>query len=264
MSPKLDGKVAIVTGGGRGIGKAIAQRFATEGADLAITFNKSVEEAKTVADSIRSDGRRCLALKTDVSNLPQVRNMIERVVKEFGRIDVLVNNAGVHGVGGLNEVDEEQWDSVLGTNLKGMYFCSQAASKHMIRSGGGSIVNMSSVGGILPGGTHTYTISKIGVIGLTRALAIEMAERNVRVNAICPGAIRTEMFERNWGQKKLLKYRLMAIPMKRVAEPDEVAKVASFLASDDSSYVTGQAIVVDGGSSLALYQFISRVKKSLS
>jgi len=263
MSLRHAGKVALVTGGGRGIGKAIALRFASEGADLVITYNKSAEEAKVVADKIRSDGRRCLALKTDISKLSEVKSLIDQVMKEFGRIDLLVNNAGVHGAGGVDEVDEAQWESVLGTNLKGMYFCSQAASKHMARSGGGSIVNMSSVGAMLPGGADTYTISKLGVIGLTRAMALELAAKNVRVNAICPGAIRTEMFDRNWGEERLLKYRLMAIPMKRVAEPDEVAKVASFLASDDASYITGQAIVVDGGTSLSLYQFISRVRESL-
>lgn len=258
MTPRLEDKVALITGGAKGIGRAVVIRCAREGANVAFTYNTSDKPAVEVEKEVKTLGRGVLVLKADISKKDDVKAVVDGAVARFGRVDVLVNNAGVHGSGGNQPVDEAEWDRVLGTNLKGTYMLSQAIAKVMRKQNGGAMVNVSSIGAVLPAGSDTYMISKLGVIGITRTMAVELAPYNIRVNAVCPGAVQTEMFDRNFGDERLRKNRLMAIPMQRVASPDEVARVVTFLGSEDASYVTGQSLLVDGGSSLALFQYIKR------
>lgn len=257
MTLRLENKVAVVTGGAKGIGKAVVIRCAQEGANIVFTYNTSDKPAAEVEKEVKALGREVLVLKADISKGGDVRTVVGHTVARFGRIDLLVNNAGVHGSGGQS-ADEAEWDRVLGTNLKGTYMLSQAVAKVMRKQSAGAMVNVSSIGAVLPAGSDTYMISKLGVIGITRTMAVELAPYNIRVNAVCPGAVQTEMFDRNFSDEKLRKNRLMAIPMQRVASTDEIARVVAFLGSEDASYVTGQALLVDGGSSLALFQYIKR------
>ena len=242
----LEGRVAIVTGARRGLGEAIALTLAEAGADVVIC-DIVVEEGllEAVAKKIRRFGRRSLALQTDVTQKTDVDNMVQKVMEEFGAIDILVSNAGIIVWTPLLEHSEEEWDAVLDTNLKGYYLCSQAVGRRMVERKKGNIINIASM--LAFRGGSAYNISKAGVVNLTRGLARELASYNVRVNAIAPGAVKAEMSKRLWSDPETLKQIEAEIPLGRIAEPSDVSSVAVFLASDASRYITGSTIVVDGG-----------------
>lgn len=245
----LEGKVAIVTGGRRGIGRAIALGFAEAGADVAVC-DCVVEDGElgAVAEEIQRLGRRSLAVQTDVSRKSEVDNLVERVTEQFGAIDILVNNAGIVTAGPLVDISEDEWDRTIDVNLKGCHLCSQAAGKRMIERKRGNIINIASQFGMRAAIERgPYCASKAGVILLTRVLAIELVGYNIRVNAIAPGAVKTPASWRWWSDPETLKQYEATIPMGRMAEPSEIVGAALFLASDASSYVTGHTLLVDGG-----------------
>lgn len=245
----ISGKVALVTGARRGIGRGISLELAREGADVAINDVKSPEQAETVAAEIRALGRRAIVVMADVTQPGQVQAMIEQVVHELGGLDILVNNAGVESIIPLLEITPEEWERVTHINLKGEFLCAQAAARQMIATGkGGAIINLGSVqaGMVLPGRAH-YAPSKRAVEALTANLAVELAPYGIRVNCINPGLIDTDMT--SWVMKSpdILPIVLDKIALKRAGQPSEIGHVVVFLASDKASYVTGQSLYVDGG-----------------
>ncbi len=247
---RLKGRTAIVTGGRRGIGRSIALALAGAGADVVIADIVADDgRLEGVAAEVKALGRRCLAIRADISSRPDVEKMARQAVKKFGRIDILVNCAGVWMPGQtLIETPEENWDKVIDTNLKGTYFCCQAVGKIMARQAGGNIINLSSQVGLNPGiGAGAYSISKAGIIMLTRQLALELAGKNVRVNALAPGIVKTDFNIELWKNPEAERQISLGVPLGRLAEPEDVARAALFLASDDSSYITGAVIPVDGG-----------------
>jgi NAD(P)-dependent dehydrogenase (short-subunit alcohol dehydrogenase family) len=246
----LKGKTAIVTGGRRGIGKAIALAFAGAGADLAICDNTMADGrlAETV-EQIEQFGAQCLAIQTDVSKRADVENMVQAAALKFGKIEILVNCAGIWLPGEtLIECSEENWDRVIDTNLKGCYLCCQAAGKHMAANKKGSIINISSQVGLTPGaGAGAYPVSKAGIIMLTRQLALEMAEYGVRVNALAPGIVKTDFNADFWKDPEKEKQASGMVPLSRLAEPEDIAEAALFFASDSASYITGEVLAINGG-----------------
>ena len=246
----LKGKVAIVTGGGRGIGRAIALAFAREGAIVVV--NDIDQAADDTAKEITSMGSQALAVKANVSNSEEVNKMIETVAGKFGRIDILVNNAGISMARPSEDLTEEEYDRVLDVNLKGVFLCSQAVGRVMIKQKSGRIINISSTNGLFGQKARAaYDASKGGVVAITRSLAVEWAKNGVIVNSIAPGWVRTEMFahleRRGIYDQKAQRAMIREIPMKRLGDPTDIANTAIFLASDLCSYITGQIIVVDGG-----------------
>jgi len=242
----LRDKVSIVTGGAQGIGRAIAIRLAQGGSDVAICDLKS-ELAKNVEEEIRSLGRRALSLKVDVSKASEVREMVRRVLEFFGRLDIIVNNAGICQVISIEKMTEEDWDRVMAVNLKSVFLCSQAVMGIMKKQGWGRIINMGSVagkiGGILTGAN--YSVSKAGVICFTKALARELASFGITVNAVAPGVIETQM-TRDICQGDWNSY-LKVIPLGKIGSPEDVANAVAFLASDEAQYITGEILDVNGG-----------------
>ncbi|MAF86184.1 MAG: short-chain dehydrogenase [Dehalococcoidales bacterium] len=246
----LEGKVAIVTGGKRGIGKAIALAFAEAGADVAICSRVIKDgELQATANEIQGLGRRSLAVQADITRKTDVDNLVQRVVDEFTAIDILVNNAGIYFVDPpLLDVPEGDWDKIINVNLKGHYLCSQAVGKRMVDRKAGNIINIASELAIKPSSeAGVYCIAKAGVVMLTRVLAKELASYNIRVNAIAPGAARTKMLEYLLSDSEALKQYEAQIPLGRIAEPGDIIGTALFLASEASSYITGHTILVDGG-----------------
>lgn len=244
----LAGKTAIVTGGSRGIGKAIALTFAEAGADVVICSRDLDGKLKPAVEEIRRLGRRSLAVLADVTQKAAVDNLVQRTMDEFGAIDILVNSIGTVVRASVVEHSEEDWDKVMDTNLKSYFLCSRAVARIMMDQKRGNIISIASLRGIQAApGRVSYSVSKAGVIMLTRVLALEFASYNIRVNAIAPGWIKTEMTEPFWGDPKANEEITATIPMRRWAMPDEMASVALFLASDASSYVTGHTLVADGG-----------------
>jgi 3-oxoacyl-[acyl-carrier protein] reductase len=246
MTDKLNAKIAIVTGGARGIGGEIAKAFAAEGADVGIADRLEEAAASTVLSAIAASGRRSLFVKTDVSDEHQVRAMVDAAIAEFGRVDILVNDAGTVSQVAFDELEVAEFDRVLGVNLRGVFLCSRFVIPGMLERQSGVIINVASqlgqIGGIEM--VH-YSASKAGVIGLTKALAREVSTRGVRVNAIAPGPILTDMMAEEteeWAARKLAE-----LPMGRFGQPHEVAPTAVFLASDDSSYYVGQTLCPNGG-----------------
>ncbi|MEM3399264.1 MAG: 3-oxoacyl-ACP reductase family protein [Candidatus Micrarchaeia archaeon] len=237
---KLLGKVALITGASRGIGKAIAEKFASEGAKVIINYNKSEKEAKELADRIGG-----IPIKADVSKSKEVKNMFDIVLRDCGRLDILVNNAGIaHWAQSLEEVNEENWDRIMAVNLKGVFLCSHIAFPIMKKQGGGRIINIASTAGIKGSSAALhYNASKAGVISLTRTYA-NMLAPIIQVNAIAPGYTDTEMQNHLKGERR--KRVIETIPARRFATPEDVAEVALFLATCND-YITGQVIVVDGG-----------------
>ena len=242
----LKDKVALITGASRGIGRAIALKFAQNGANVIINYSSSQSQAENLKEEIEKIGTKAMIIKCDVSNSDEVNQMFSQIEKEFGRLDVLVNNAGITKDGLILRMNEEDFDKVIAINLKGAFLCAKAAAKMMVKQRFGNIINISSVVGITGNiGQANYAASKAGIIGLTKSLAKELASRNIRVNAIAPGFIKTDMTEVL--SDKVKETMLSSIPLGRFGEADEVANVALFLASSLSSYITGQVIVVDGG-----------------
>jgi NAD(P)-dependent dehydrogenase (short-subunit alcohol dehydrogenase family) len=218
--------------------------FAKAGADVVVA-SRRLPVLEKVAEEIRALGKRSLAVQTDISRKTDVDNLVRRVMGEFGAIDILVNNSGVLIRGRVLDLDEDEWDKVIDTNLKGYYLCCRAVGKGMVERKKGNIINIASIGAFR--GDSPYNVSKAGVVNLTRGLARELASYNIRVNAIAPGSIITEMIKDLWSDPERLKQEEARIPLGRVAEPSEIANAALFLASDMSSYITGHTIVVDGG-----------------
>ncbi len=243
---ELKGKTALVTGASRGIGRAIAIYLAELGAQVAVNYSSSEQRALEVVEAIKEKGGRAIAVKADVSNPQEVEAMFERVLEEFGGLDILVNNAGITRDGLLIRMKQEDWDAVLDTNLNGVYNCSKAAAKIMVKKRRGKIINISSVVGVAGNaGQANYAAAKAGVIGFTKAIARELAPRNIQVNVVAPGFIETDMTAAL--PEAVKQEMLKQIPLGRYGDPMDVAYVVGFLASDKSQYITGQVIHVDGG-----------------
>jgi 3-oxoacyl-[acyl-carrier protein] reductase len=241
----LDGKVALVTGAGRGIGRAIAETLAGQGADLALCDVQQEWLADTAA-AVQAKGRRAAAFAVDVRQADQVDAAVTGAIEALGKLDILVNNAGITKDTLLVRMSEEDWDAVLSVNLKGTFLFSKAAARPMMKQRSGAIINIASIIGLIGNaGQCNYAASKGGVIALTKSVAKELAARNVRVNAVAPGFIQTRMTEVL--PEEVRKKMLEAIPMARLGTPDDVANVVLFLASDASSYMTGQVLSVNGG-----------------
>ena len=248
---KLDGKVAVVTGASRGIGKAIAETFAREGADVVVNYVKSENEAKEVVKQIKAMGRRAFAVKADVSKRADAQRMFNKVLAEFGRVDILVNNAGI-GTGGTTlDTPEEDWDRVIAVNLKGPFNCTQIAAKTMVEQRSGKIINISSISGLggAPVGELAYCCAKAALIAMTTVAAQDLGPYGINVNSVAPGWTRTDMTSRATREKteELQKLKAGMAAMRRIGEPQDIANAALFLASDEASFVTGQVLVADGG-----------------
>ncbi len=242
---RLEGKVALVTGGARGIGKAICERLANEGAKLAIV-DIMLDVAEETAGEFKAKGVESAAFAADVSKLDSANETIEAVIKEFGKIDILVNNAGITRDTLIMRMTEQDWDMVIAVNLKGTFNFTKAVCRPMMKARSGKIVNVASVVGRMGNaGQANYSASKAGVIGLTKTTAKELATRNIQVNAVAPGYIQTDMTGKL--SDAATEAFMTVIPMKRGGTPEDVANVVYFLCSDDSSYVTGQVINIDGG-----------------
>ena len=242
----LQGKTAIVTGGGRGIGRAVCLELARGGADIVLCYAGGEATARQTAGACEALGGRAAAVRCDVSEPGQVARLAETALHEFGRIDILVNNAGITRDGLLMSMKEEDFDQVLATNLKGTFLCMKAVSRQMVKQRYGRIVNLSSVVGLRGnGGQVNYAASKAGVVGMTKSAAKELAGRDITVNAIAPGFIDTDMTAAM--PEKARDAMLTAIPMGKLGAAEDVAKAAAFLASDDAAYITGQVLCVDGG-----------------
>ncbi|MDI6741178.1 MAG: glucose 1-dehydrogenase [Smithella sp.] len=247
MNLSLNNKVALITGGGRGIGRSIAQAMAESGADLVIASRK-IDDLETAADEIRKTGRKCLPVATHVGRLDEIKNLVERAVAEFGRIDILVNNAATNpSMASAMDIDDRAWDAIMNLNLKGLFFLSQAVARIMKENGGGKIINVASVAGISPDILPVYSVSKAGVIMATKVMAQQWAIYNIRVNAIAPSLTKTKFSEPLWSNQDILNIAMSRTPLARPAEPEEMVGAVIYLASDASSYVTGQVIAIDGG-----------------
>lgn len=242
----LDGKIAVVTGASRGIGKAIALKLASLGASVVVNYNGSEERALQVKAEIEEQGTKASVYQCDVSDFESCETFIQDVIKEYGRIDILVNNVGITKDGLLMKISEEDFDKVLDTNLKGTFNTVRFVSRQMLKQKSGRIINMSSVVGVSGNaGQANYAASKAGVIGLTKSAARELASRGITVNAIAPGFIETDMTEVL--SDKVKEACVGQIPLGKFGKPEDVANLAAFLASDEAGYITGQVIHVDGG-----------------
>lgn len=242
----LKNKVALVTGASRGIGRAIAIELAKNGANVAVNYAGSKEKAEEVVNEIKQLGQEAIAIQADVSDEEAINNMVKEVITAFGRLDILVNNAGITRDNLMMRMKVEDWDAVIDTNLKGVFLCSKAVTRQMMKQRFGRIINISSVVGVLGNaGQANYVAAKAGVIGLTKAMARELANRNITVNAVAPGFIKTDMTDKL--PEEMKENLLGQIPLGTFGTPEQVAKVVRFLASDDASYMTGQTLHVDGG-----------------
>jgi NAD(P)-dependent dehydrogenase (short-subunit alcohol dehydrogenase family) len=244
---RLDNKVALITGGGRGLGRAIALAFADAGADVAVA-SRTREQLDEVAQAIAAKGRRALAVEADVSDSASVARMVAATRAEFGRIDILVNSAGVGWAEKLVDMSDDTWTWIIETNLSGVFYCCREVARVMIEQKSGSIINVASVAGVKgPPGLGAYAASKGGVIALTKVLALENVRYNVRVNAIAPGYFRTDMNAAALDDPEIGPKIVKRIPMRRAGQPEEIGGLAVYLASDDASFVTGEVYSISGG-----------------
>jgi NAD(P)-dependent dehydrogenase (short-subunit alcohol dehydrogenase family) len=250
MEFSLKNKVVLITGASRGIGEATAKGLAQAGADVAIASRK-LPDLEKVAEQIKKTGRKCVPVAAHVGKTEEINNLVKRVLEEFGKIDILVNNAATNpSMAPAIDIDERAWDSIMNLNLKGLFFLSQAVARAMKEKGGGKIINVSSVAGITPDILPVYSISKAGVIMATKVMAQQWAPYNIRVNAIAPGLTKTRFSEALWKNPDILQMAMSRTPMARPADPEEMVGAIIYLASDASSYVTGQVIAIDGGSTI--------------
>ena len=242
----LDGKCALVTGASRGIGRAVALKLASEGAKVALNFAGNEAAANEVRQEIEAMGGQAILVKADVADEAAVQDMVQKTADAFGRIDILVNNAGITRDGLLARMKEEDWDAVLSTNLKGVFYCTKLVSKLMMKKRSGRIINMASVVGLMGNAGQTnYAAAKAGVIGFSKSAAKELAARGITVNMVAPGFIDTDMTAAMTDKAKEM--TLTGIPLNRMGTPEDVANAVAFLVSDNASYITGQVINVDGG-----------------
>jgi len=242
----VKGQTALVTGASRGIGRAIALALGGAGVKVAVNYAGNAEQAQKVVEEIKALGSEAFAVQADVSDAEAVQNMVKQVIDVFGSLDILVNNAGITRDGLLMRMKEEDWDAVLNTNLKGVFHTTKAVARQMMKQKRGKIINVASVVGIIGNaGQANYVAAKAGVIGLTKSAARELAPRNIKVNAIAPGFIETDMTENLPEETK--RAMMAQIPLARFGKPEDVAGVALFLASSASDYMTGQVLCVDGG-----------------
>ena len=243
---KLEGKVAVVTGASRGIGRAIALKLADEGAKVVVNYSGSQAKAEEVVAAIQEAGGEALAVQASVAKSDEVAALMDTAVKTFGSIDILVNNAGITRDNLLMRMKENEWDDVMDTNLKGVFLCTKAVTRQMMKQRAGRIINISSIVGVAGNaGQANYVAAKAGVIGLTKTTAKELASRNILVNAIAPGFIETEMTAEL--PEELKKGMLTQIPLAKLGQPEDIAKAVIFLASEDANYMTGQTLHIDGG-----------------
>jgi 3-oxoacyl-[acyl-carrier protein] reductase len=250
MYPDLKGKVVIITGARRGMGRSHALAFAKEGAKVVVS-DISLEDCEKVVQEIKKLSGEAMAIKCDVANKKEVEEMVKKAIEKWGRIDVLVNNAAIAQFKPFLEMTEEDWDRTMEVNLKGYFLCAQAVAREMVKQKSGVIINIASIAmgqtGIgFPALVH-YVASKGGVVGMTEALALELAPFNIRVNSVSPGVIDTPMVDPVRADKQTLEGILMRVPMKRMGKPEEVSNLVLFLASEASSYMTGSNVVIDGG-----------------
>ena len=242
----LENKIALVTGASRGIGKAVAKELAAKGAFVIVNYNGSKEAAEQVVSEIKASGKDAVSYQCDVSQYAECERMVTELIKTYQKIDILVNNAGITRDNLLMKMSEEDFDAVIDTNLKGTFHTMRFVSRAMLKQRSGRIINLSSVVGVTGNAGQTnYAASKAGVIGMTKTVARELASRGVTVNAIAPGFIETDMTEKLSDRVK--EQAILQIPLGKMGKPEDVAKLAGFLASDDAGYITGQVIHVDGG-----------------
>ena len=248
----LKGKVALITGGSRGIGRSIALQFADAGADVIVSSRK-LPDLEKVAEEIKQKGVRSLAISAHNAKMEDLKNLMARVKEEFGRLDVLVNNAVANPVmADVLHMEEAPFDLIMNANIKGYYFLSQAAARMMVEQGsGGAIVNVASVGGIfVTPGLGPYCISKAAIIMMTKCLAAELGSHGIRVNCIAPGIVKTKFSEALWSNEKLMADYLKQMPLGKIGQPEEISRTALYLASDASSFMTGSTLIIDGGANL--------------
>lgn len=246
MDKSLENKIAVVTGGSRGIGRAIALELARRGASVVVNYNRNAEAGAEVVAAIEDAGGQAVAVQADVSDFEQAAGLIQAALDRFGRIDVLVNNAGTTRDQLLMLMKEGDWDDVLRTNLKSVFNCSKAAARPMVRQRQGRIINISSVSGIAgQGGQTNYAASKAGIIGFTKSLAKELGPRSITVNCVAPGFIPTDLTADL--PEELRQKAIEATPLRRMGKPEEIAYAVAFLASDEAAFITGETLTVDGG-----------------
>jgi 3-oxoacyl-[acyl-carrier protein] reductase len=245
---RLKDKKAIVTGAGRGIGRAVALAFAREGADILVNYQSNDVAAKEAVEAIQNLGRKAISVKTDVSSFQDVKAMTDQAIQEFGRLDILVNNAGISKPAMLLDMTEEAWDRVINIHLKGTFNCTKLVARYMKEQGAGRIINVISTAAIFGTiGQINYASAKAGIIGFTKSAARELGRYGINVNAICPGVTMTDMSRKIRTDEKFKEIFLNRIQLHRFAEPEEIAPAFVFLASDEASYITGQVLGVDGG-----------------
>jgi NAD(P)-dependent dehydrogenase (short-subunit alcohol dehydrogenase family) len=250
MEISLKGKVAIVTGASRGIGKAIALEMAKSGADIVVVSRKIADIEKT-ADEIKALGRKAIAVAAHIGKMEDLTTVVTKAKEAFGKIDILVNNAATNPtMDSALDASDRAWDSIMNLNLKGLFFLSQAVARVMKEHGGGVIINVSSVAGVTPDILPIYSISKAGVNMATKVMAQQWAPYGIRANTLSPGQTKTKFSEALWGNPDIYKVIMDRTPLKRIADPEDMANTAVFLASDKASFITGQNILVDGGLSI--------------